>query len=160
MVAWVVTYLDNNQDIWRKHHHKEKHSELAEIGTTKEEWDKKTREEKLLLIKTSHQKAEEEESPKSKRTRLAIIQKKANQTEHQMEQETQTQKYEPRIKQPPEEVDNRRPGDEDSMTRGVHEHTMHTALPTELTATKKKVDKEGLMVLEYGSHQNLQSKYT
>ena len=33
---------------------------------------------------------------------------------------------------------NRRPGDGDSMTRGVHEHKMHTALPTELTATKKK----------------------
>ena len=43
---------------------------------------------------------------------------------------------------------NRRPGDGDSMTRGVHEHLRHTALPTALTATKKKVNKEGLMVLE------------
>ena len=69
---------------------------------------------------------------------------KAAQREHQMEQG----------------ADNTRPGDEDSLTRGVHEHMVHTALPTELTATKKKVNKEGLMVLEYVSHQILQSKYT
>ena len=133
------------------------------------------REEKLQLIRTSHQLAEEQESPKSKRTRQAIKQKKAtqmlpenlrNSQEYEEEQPTMARTNTSigenlRNSQEYEDInDNRRPGDDDSMTRGVHEHKMHTALPTELTATKKKVDKEGLMVLEYGSHQNLQSKYT
>ena len=85
-----------------------------------------------MLIKTSHQRADKGESPKSRRTQQVIKQKIAAQREHLMEQG----------------ANNTRPGDEDSLTRGVHEHTMHTALPTELTATKKKVNKEGLMVLE------------
>ena len=99
-VAWLVTYLENNQDSWRKHHQKEKHPELTEIGTTKSEWDNKTREEKIMLIKTSHQRAEKGESPKSRRTRQVIKQKIAAQREHLMEQG----------------ANNTRPGDEDTLT--------------------------------------------